>query len=163
MPPAMMNWTPRVQELVGWYNGYQEKIEADTYQHDEGYAIQSEEALREEWKGDFRANMNVVSSFLQSGLSAEAMENLDGARGGDGKPLMSNPEILKFLASKGRELNPIASVITDTAATRDNLESRIKEIEDKMGTVEYEQDEKMQEELRGLYDARERAKGQQTG
>ena len=152
------NATPeQFHNIAGWYNEYQEKQQAEVADEINQYNATSEDTLRKEWGTDYRANMNVGLNFIEQNMSEEAVDNLSGAVGGDGMPLLSNPAFLNFLATQGRQINPISQVISGAGAGVETLADEIKDIEAKIGSDAYDDD--AQARLLVLYEAQEKHEG----
>lgn len=73
------------------------------------------DALREEWGGDYRQNMNMIKGALES--MPEALgESIINARTPDGVQLLNTPEFVRWLANVQREINPVATVVPNAGA-----------------------------------------------
>lgn len=142
--------------LIAKYNEFQEQqqellAEADSTQHQE-----TEDFLRKEWAGDYRANINMIGGLLESTFGKEAKEQLLNGRFQDGRGFMNDPKILEGLADIARKLNPIAALTKPGGDAEKTLNDEIAEIEKVMREKRhvYDKDEKMQARLRELYDIR---------
>ena len=145
-------------EAIAWYNDFQEEQAAKTSEADTGHRTETEDALRAEWGADYRANVNHVKTFLESAPEGIG-DRIANARDGEGRALLNDPKVLRWLASTARELNPISTIVPGTAGNQaETVDTEIATIEKFMRTnrKEYNGDSKMQERLRNLYDARER-------
>lgn len=120
-----------------------------------------EDALRSEWGGDYRRNLNILQSHLST-LPEAVTAAITGGRGPDGIALANNPEIIKWLTGLALESNPVATVVPGAGANQESA------IADEIATIErtmrenrpaYNRDEKMQTRYRELLTARERIKG----
>jgi hypothetical protein len=145
-----------VHQTLQFYNELEEQmqetlVEADTYHKQE-----AEDALREVWGGDFRANLNVINSLFDAHMSKEAKEELLNGRYADGRGFMNNPEILQFFAEIGRKINPLSTILPRGEDDIKGLEAEIAEIEKFMQTnrADYNKDQKMQDRLLQLYQMR---------
>lgn len=105
----------------------QEAYEAQA-QADETARIEGGQALKEAWGQEAPTNYNLLMGMLDEALPG-VKDNLLGARLADGTLLANNPDVLKFLASTARQLNPLAtfgSVPGSTTLT--DIDTRIAEL-----------------------------------
>lgn len=72
------------------------------------------QGLRTEWGGDFTPNLNLIKNFIAT-APADAQEGILNARMPDGRPLMSHPGALRWLATSARQLNPVATIVPGAA------------------------------------------------
>ena len=118
----------------------------------------SEDALRQEWGGDYRRNLNVMHSYLDT-LPAAVKEAFTNGRMADGTPIGYSAEALKWLTGLATEANPLATVVPGAGANQASaVADEIAKIEGFMRTNRkaYNADEKMQARLRELYSARDK-------
>lgn len=116
-----------------------------------------EEELRSEWGNEFKRNISVIHNMLAGAVDGEFKDVVLHARGEDGVPLSSNPKWLKFLLNLGLIDNPAAKLVPNSGNDpMKGLNERIAEIEGKMHTKTYINDEKMQAEYRELIDTRDK-------
>lgn len=135
------------QPAIDWYFKFQEQQEtakAEQIKNDEAY---TEEALRQEWGMEYKANRNEVENFVKSKFGDEMSD-----------ALMSNPETVKTLASIAREINPVASMFPNSNNPGQTLETRMAEIEGIMNTDKYKKDPKIQDEYKKLLETKMRQK-----
>lgn len=121
----------------------------------------SEDALRAEWGGEYRRNINLISGLLDGAGTQGLKDKILGGRLSDGTPIGSSPDVLKLLVGLSLIQNPTGVVVPGGDAAREaGIESEIESIEKLMKTnrKEYDKDEKKQERLRQLYSAREALK-----
>jgi hypothetical protein len=97
-----------VHELVDWYYGMADKESATLTETDRAHSQAFEDTMRQEWGADYRANDNHLKNFME-GMSPDLKKAFDGF-GPDGKKLMHNPEVVKWLANIAREFNPVGMV-----------------------------------------------------
>lgn len=152
----------QVKETLKWYFGYKD-AEADSRQQaDSDVARKTVDALRAEWQGDYRVNMNGIEALLALAPKGVA-EKLKASRFSDGTPIMSDPDTLKFLAGMFRQVNPVSSVVPagDEAGMMKSISDELTQIRNTMRTNRsaYNKDEKMQARYRELVDAESRLKG----
>lgn len=115
----------------------------------------SEEALRADWGPDYKRNKNVTDAFIGS-LEPDVQDALNGFAP-DGLPLLNSPAVIRWLAGLALEANPLATVVPGAGSNQaqavadeiDSIEKLMRENPDA-----YYRDEKKQERLRELYDAR---------
>lgn len=153
-----LNADPKIaQYAVGWYNQLQEDQLAKQAEGDTTARTATEDALRSEWGADYRANINHIQGFLAQAPEGVA-DLLANARGADGKAVMNDPNVVRWLAQVAREANPLGTIVPGEGGSGKSLEAEIAEIEGFMKTnrTEYRKDERKQARLRDLYDARSR-------
>jgi hypothetical protein len=104
------NASPEVMNnLVEWYYDMADKETAALSESEKRDARTAEDALREAWGNDFRANENHLSNYME-GLP-EGLKNAFGEGfGPDGRKLMHNPEFKQWLSNIAREFNPLGMV-----------------------------------------------------
>lgn len=142
---------------IRWYNDFVEKEQEAMADLDNTQFKETEDALREAWGNEYRANVNIVGALLGSTFGDEAADILRNARGPDGRALMNNPEIMAGLAQMARTVDPLVTIIpNDTKDSAQALNDEIASIEKfmKEKRSEYNKDENMQARLRELYDIR---------
>ena len=94
----------------------------------------SEDALRQEWGNEYRANIQTIGLLMDSHATPELFDRLQGARFADGSRLGDDPHLLQFLASVAREVHPDGNVYVSPASGA----SREQAIEDEIKTLELE-------------------------
>jgi len=153
-----MNVEPSVMhKVIDWYNGFAEDQQDAMAEMDNSHHQETEDALRTEWGTDYRANINLVGSLIESTFGEENASAILNARDADGRALMNIPGVLEGLASIQRQLNPVARIAPATGRTPDQtLEDEITELEKFMreDRDKYNKDEKSQARLRELYQIR---------
>lgn len=150
LPPAAMH------KAVEWYYGMQEAQLAKAQEMEKQQAAQASEALRKEWGQDHKANINLITSHLDS--LGELKPMLMDALMPDGTRLFNNPDIVKWFAAQARLANPGGTIVPGggNPSQLDSVQGEIDKIETVMRTrrTEYNKDENMQARLRQLYDTR---------
>ena len=147
-----------VDTMLSTYFDIVERQAAEAERVDADAKNTSDVALRDEWGGDYKRNMNVVAGYMET-LPVAVRDALQSARGPDGVTIGNNADIIKWVASLAFQNNPLASVTPATGAAAINMvEDEIKSIESKMGTPAYIKDEAMQARYRDLIEARQRQK-----
>lgn len=143
-----------VAETVKWYYGMQEQQAANQEALDRQHQTESTTALRAAWGRDYSENINLVKSFM-GGLPEETANMFQDATLPDGRRLFNSPEIVQWIAQKAREINPLAFIPPAGGGDESKtLDERIAAIEATMGTPAYTKNEKVQADLRMLYDRR---------
>lgn len=150
------NMTPdQVKSNLAWYASLQRTQAEQVSERDASFQTEAAEKLREEWGGEYRRNMNAISSLF-SGLPADLRENLYLARTPDGKLVGDHPQFMRFWAQIARELNPAATLVPSNGGDpMKSVEGRIGEIENTIRNDRrtYDRDPAMQNEYRELLDA----------
>jgi len=153
-----MNVEPAVMhKVIDWYNGFAENQQDQMAEMDNAHHVETEDALRTEWGTDYRANINLVGSLIESTFGEENANALLNARDGEGRAIMNIPGVLEGLASISRKLNPVAQLAPKTGRTPDQtLDDEISDIEKVMreDRAAYNKDEKMQSRYRDLLQIR---------
>lgn len=150
-----------VHETVSWYYKMLEQQSANQEAMDRQHQTEATTALRTAWGRDYSENMNLLKSFM-GGLDEETAAKFMDATMPDGRRLFNSPEIMQWLTQKARDINPLAIIPGPGAGDEGKtLDQRIEAIEATMGTPAYVKNEKVQAELRALYERREqlRARG----
>jgi len=126
--------------------------------------LQTQEAqrvLKEQWRGDFDVNLNLVQGFV-NGLPAEIKELVRDARLPDGTALFNRPEVLDYFAQAQRQINPGATVVgIGGSAALPTIEQEIKTLEARMTDEDWHSDKEANDRLLKLYEAREGIQKQQ--
>lgn len=157
-PPAVIHAAYR------WYNKFQETTLQERQAADTEDRKAAEDALRQDFGADYRANLSVMTSFLES-LPDGVAETLKGARGPDGKALFNSPEVVRALVGIAREMVPGGTLMGATSAASAGLDTEIAELEKRMRTnpKDWAKDLKAKARLESLYDARERRDARKSG
>jgi len=152
-----MNVDPKVgHAVIEWYNGFAEDQQDQLADMDSAQHQETEDALREQWGGDYRANINLVGSLIESTFGTEYKEVILNARDPEGRAIMNIPGVLEGLAELSRKVNPVAQIAAQGGDPAQTLNDEIAELEkymkdDRKG---YNNDEPAQARLRQLYDIR---------
>lgn len=154
-----------VAESLAWYNDLKENAIAAQSEADKVAKQKNEDALRVEWGGEFRSNINSIMSFLDTAPSADDGTPLKdlmlGARLADGTHMGNHPAMLKWLAQMASDANPAGFVSPGVGLSQvDSVEAEISTIEKTMRTDRntYNKDQKMQDRYLTLLGAREKLK-----
>ena len=149
----------QVNGILHWYYELQEKNLVAQEERDTSFLSASEDALRAEWGNEYRPNINAIKGLINT-LPESVRDLFSNARLGDGNALLNHPDMARWLAHTARTLNPTATVVPNAGANvAGAIDDEIAGIEKLMRTDRkaYNADQKMQQRLRELYGARERA------
>lgn len=152
-----MNVDPKVgHAVIDWYNQFAEQQQDDLASMDSEHHQETEDLLRQSWGGDYRANINLIGSLIESTFGAEHKEVILNARDPDGRAIMNIPGVLEGLAELSRKVNPVAQLAPPGGDPAQTLNSEIAELEKFMreDRKAYNHDEPAQARLRQLYDIR---------
>ena len=156
------DWTPsQVKEGLEWYHAFGEQQRETRTLKDAEFRKDAEDNLRAEWGQEYRINQNILKTSLEGSGMLDVMV---GARGPDGRLLLANPAVIKWLVDEARHKNPVASVLGGSgAANIDTATNRLAELTKLMGDYnsDYWKGPKaagLQEEYRKLTDAVEAVK-----
>lgn len=153
MPPE------HAQQMLAWYYKTQEqqqaaRIDAD---HDDAKALEDE--LRAEWGNDhYRARQNQISDTLAM-IPEESREALLNARGPDGKAILNDPNISRWLLRMAQEIDPVDPSMSEPGRDKvETIKSRMEELNKYMriNRKQWLKDNAAQEEWRKLHSALER-------
>lgn len=161
------NWTDQqANGALEWYFGTyltnNQRLQADA---DGERRRETLATLAKEWGPDYKRNMQAMTNLLARAPKGLA-ERIMGGRLADGTAIGDDPEMIKWLTGIELELNPHVTLTGALGSDKlETIQGRITEIEGVMKTdrARYNKDAAMQEELRNLYDARDRinARGKQ--
>ncbi len=158
-----MNVDPKVgHAVIDWYNKFAERSQDDLAEADSIHHQETEDQLRQSWGGDYRANINLVGSLLESTFGKEYKQVILNARDPEGRAIMNIPGVLEGLAELSRKVNPVAQLTPAGGDPAQTLNDEIQEIEKYMRDERkaYNNDEPAQARLRQLYDIRTKHEAQ---
>lgn len=147
-----------VQKVVAWHYQNIEQQKDAMAEADADFQAEAQQALREEWGGEYKQNINQIKNLLSTAPEG-IEERLLGGRTADGKVVGNDPETLKWLSGLARQINPVATVVPGAGANQASaVQDEISQIETTMRTEpdKYWKDPKMQARLQELYQAQER-------
>jgi hypothetical protein len=150
----------QVNGILHWYYSTQEQTLIQQQEKDASFLTQTEDALRAEWGGEYRTNVNAIRGLVDT-MPESIKDSFINARLADGTALMNHPDIARWLVSTAKTVNPVATVVPGAGANvAGAIDDEITTIEKtmRMDRKAYNNDLKMQARLRDLYDARNRAK-----
>jgi hypothetical protein len=126
-PPALTN-----AALETYYAIVEEQVAAQS-EAENAAKSESIEALREEWGGDYKRNLNVMHGFLDT-LPEAVADAFRHGKGADGVPLGYNADVLKWLTAQAMEANPVATVVPGAGANQASaIADEMAALEAKMG------------------------------
>ena len=119
-----------------------------------------EDTMRGEWGNEYRANVNMVSNFLQSAPD-NVRDSIINGRDGHGKALMNDPGFVRWINGIVREVNPAASLIPtnarDTGASIDEELAKISEYRKaNLTNGKWHRNDEMRAKERQLLEAKEK-------
>ena len=149
-------------KTLAWYYGELDNVQATQVEADKAFRGEAEEVLRAEWGAGYRSEVKGIANFIEASAPAGLGDMLFNARTPDGKLIGDHPEVLRWLSSLVRTVNPMAKLVP--AGSADPMkagEARISEIEQTMRTdpQAYWKNQAMQDEFGQLLQARETMKG----
>lgn len=148
--------TPELMhKLLTHHFADQEAQAAAVVTMDKTHLTERTSALKEAWGAHYQDNVAITMNHLE-GLGTQKNTFLT-ARMPDGRLLVNSPEIMQFLASQARAIDPTAGLMPPgSEGNIQSLDTEIADIEKLMRTDRkaYNADTKKQERLRQLYDAR---------
>ena len=100
----------QLQRVADYLFEAKQKQEAAQAEADEAVRETSVKALKEEMGSEYTLNLNLINGLLDL-APAGLKDRLLGARLGDGTPLGSDKETIRWLANLSREINPVATVV----------------------------------------------------
>jgi hypothetical protein len=151
-----------VNDFVGLFYDMQQSLHQQRTELDGEHHRESQSALAQELGADFKPTMNVLKTLWTEHGTPEVQETILTARTADGRVIGDMPEVVKFLAKLGRELNPAAAILPQGGGHDIKaVTTRKAEIEGMMylngkQNPAYWNDAKVQEEYRGLIDAEQK-------
>lgn len=131
------------------------QVEADARISQDGIDAQNGiNLMKESWGGDYQMNMNMVSGLFNQ-MPEAIKDDVMSARLPDGKALFNSPEAMNAFADWARKLNPSATVVPNSANPMKDMNSKIAEYENQMGTPEWSKNVEGQQDYMKLIDARD--------
>lgn len=100
----------QVKEALGWYFDKQEQARIAQEARDTESRMKSEDELRAEFGPEYRRNVTLANQLLDSAPGG-IKDRLLGGRMADGTPIGNDPNVIRWLVSLSRELNPVATVV----------------------------------------------------
>lgn len=146
-----------VKKISSWFLNYEETIAQRNAEKAYQARLDTEEKLRAEWGGDYKANVNLMANVLQEHLGTGAKDFL-GQQLMDGTRLGDNETFIRLMAEVARKVGGSAADLytSDVQTTGKGLEERKAELL-KMSTDPTREKEyrspKIQDELQRIYAA----------
>lgn len=115
-----------------------------------------EQALAKVWgPGEMQVNRNILDGWL-NGIPEAVREGFKNATLGDGRMLMNSPEMWLFMVNQAREMNPLGSVVPNSANPAQAVDDELADLKKRMGTPEWYKDTAAQARYRELLQAKEK-------
>lgn len=158
------NLTPaQVKQNLEWYFETQQAEKQARAGLDSEYKIQSVEAMKEEWGGDYKPNLNRIRGLLNT-FPEKDVNRLLGGYTADGRVVGDDPGVLRILNQLAREVDPAGSVVPGSSNAPAAIQDERVRLEKMMGNKrsEYWNGPKAaenQERYRQLVEAQEKIKG----
>ena len=118
-----------VKEISSWFLEYEDIVAQKNADNAYKARLETEEKLRAEWGGDYRANVNLMANTLQEHLGSNAsaflsQQLMDGTRIGD------NETFIRLMADLSRKVGGSTAELytTDVHTTGQGLETRKAEL-----------------------------------
>lgn len=163
-----VNADPKIAHAaIGWYNSFVEEQAAKIHEGDLAAKQTVEDELRKEWGNDYRVNINAIGGLFNS-APEDVSEMVLNARTADGKAILNDPGVVRWLVNLAREMNPVATLVPGSQGTSvQSIDTEIGEFEKKMGNKNSDywkgpMAEKNQQRYRDLIEARDRLKARST-
>lgn len=151
------NQTPdQVKSTVGAVKNILENMQAERAEKDAGDMVTNEDALRTEWGGDFRRNINLIHGLLDGQADEALKESFLSARLPDGTLVGNHPGFMRMMLGLALVQNPTGTVVPGAGANLDGgIKEELEKIQNTMKTnrTAYNKDTKMQDRFRELTDA----------
>jgi hypothetical protein len=149
-----------VKEAMEWWRETREAEIAGLGEADLAHQAEVQDELRPEWGAEYRGNVNAIKSMLET-APGEIGQKIMSARMPDGRAVMNDPAVLRWLATTARELNPVAAVVPAGGNQMQAIDDEIASIKGLMGDKSSKywkgpEAEKMQARYRELISAKER-------
>lgn len=126
------NATPtQVKAALASYFDIQKEVIASRDETDAANKIAVEEELRAEYGGEYRANVNIVKAMLQS-APGEIADDFLTARMANGKRVVDDPRMVRFLVNQARALHPTATIVPSGGDQSKAITDEIAQIESTM-------------------------------
>ena len=121
-----------VTKALTWYQNLQEAQAAMTEEADTEHKTNAMVELKEEWGGDYRANLNAIKGSFNA-VDSKLFDSLFNSRGSDGVLLGNNPAVVKAFAQLARQANPVAMIAPGTVEeSTKSIDHEIEDINSKM-------------------------------
>ena len=98
-----------VHDVVKWYSEMIAAEDRARVDADGELKTKTEDALRTEWGGDYRVNVNVVNAMLAQ-APKDVQDMIAEARTPDGTPIKGTASFARWMAGLAREVNPVITI-----------------------------------------------------
>ena len=122
----------------------------------EQHKVDAVNVLKDTWKGDYNANIGVITNVIINSLPETVREQFTNAVMPDGRALLNSPEVLVAMADWARKIDPAATLVPNSPNAVKTMDNEIKALEDRMGTPEWFKDNAAQARYQELVAAKER-------
>lgn len=154
MPQDTMN-----DVMSSYFEAEEARVEA-RQEADREATLLTDEALREEWGPDYKANKNMIKNAISLFFPAEFHKEIEESRLASGTPLFASKEGAMAFANIARQLAPAGTTVNSEGSTDiGSIESTLKSLQSQMGTKSWHADTAKQKQFRDLADAYERNTG----
>lgn len=158
---ADANMTPaQYSRMVEQYYAIQDKAKAAQEDADAAFYEEAQAALRDKFGADFRREISAVNNLVASMPETLSGRLLSG-RMADGRKVGDDPEMVAWLASHARELNPVATLVpAGSSDPTKAANARLEEISQirRADPDKYDRDKNLQREELELIQATEKLK-----
>ena len=97
-----------INEAVDVVLGFMEEEQSEKIIQDEQFKRSSRDHLRDEWGGDFKANLNAISTVFED--RPDVLNKLLSGRTGEGRLIGDDPDVVMWLADIALQINPEAKI-----------------------------------------------------
>ena len=123
------NWSQdKYNDVIAAYVNEMEAQTSAREEADMSFHRDAEDALRADWAGDYRSNVNAIHN-LTNGWPEETKNSLLGGRTAEGNLIADHPGILKVLADLAMKTVPEASILPDHGGM-EGFKSRMEQLEE---------------------------------
>lgn len=106
------NLTPDAASAAAqWFFDKQEAIAAQILEQDYTAKAEAEEALRQDFRNEYKLNMSVTKSWMANTFGVDIASELLNARGPSGRTLGNNPDFVRAIVRLAREAEPGANLV----------------------------------------------------
>lgn len=146
--------------LIDEYYAIEEERANLTAEKDAEHRAAVQNELRQEWGGDYKANINAMRPYFEA-VNPELFENLMGGRLADGTKVGDHPDVIRFFVAKALAENPAATIVPAGADQMQSINDEIKALETRMrdDRANWFKDTAAQERYQKLLEAQEKLSG----
>jgi len=129
-----LNMSPaQAEKLIGWKAAADQKFAEQRAEQDREAQAAGTEELRQDWGSEYKLNINLVTGLLD-GAPQGVKEQIMGGRLADGTLIGNSPNVLRWLSSLAREVNPTATVVPGSGVNASQaIESEMQGMQKLMG------------------------------